>query len=557
MAPRRPSPPLSPSARGLAGGSAAALGLPALRLALGLALAYAATAWGTIELSRQPGHVATLWYANAMAAAVLLVRPWQQWPLLAAAVAVAITVANLLGGDSLGRALLFVSPNLAEVLLAAAAMRRAGLATSDLRRPRDLLLLLLLGAGLPPLVGATLGAATIALLGAAPFAQVWLPWFEGSAIGSVGMLPLASLVLRESPAALRQHLVDPRLWAATSLATGITLLVMAWLPFPFVVMALPLLGAAMVLEPVAVALVAFATSLAGAVAISVGLFVSPPVIDEVQQIFVYLAFAASLVPSQLLAAAMADMRDSHSRLAARERELARANQGLEQFVHMASHDLREPLNTIAQFGRLLEADHAQALPPPGQRYLQLVNAGAQRLRALLDDVLHFARAQRGVVDDPRPVPLDDVLHQVQAALHARIAHSAAQVRVDPLPAVQGQAQMLELLFQNLLSNALKFMPPGQVPQVQVTARRQGNQVGVTVQDNGIGMAASDLPKLFKPFQRLHLRREFEGTGLGLALAWQVAEAHGGRIEVQSTPGQGSRFTVWLPLALAEETPLLR
>lgn len=556
MAAPHPSTPADTDA-GRGDHAGAALGLPALRLALGLTLAYAGTAWATIEISRLPGHVATLWYANAMAAAMLLVRPWRQWPLLGVAVAVAITAANLLGGDSLGRALLFVPPNLAEVLLAAAAMRRAGLATSDLRRPRDMLLLLLLGAGLPPLVGATLGAATIALLGAAPFDQVWLPWFEGSAIGSVGMLPLASLVLRDSPTMLRQQMADPRLWAATSLATGITLLVMAWLPFPFVVMALPLLGAAMVLEPVAVALVAFATSLAGAVAISVGLFVSPPVIDDVQQIFVYLAFASSLVPAQLLAAAMADMRDSHARLATRERELGRANQGLEQFVHMASHDLREPVNTIAQFGRLLETDDAQALPPPARRYLQLVNLGAERLRALLDDVLHFARVQRGGVEDLRPVPLDEVLRHVQAALHARIARRSAQLQVGPLPVVRGQAQMLELLFQNLLSNAVKFVPPDRVPQVQVTARRRGDEVGVTVQDNGIGMAEADLPKLFKPFQRLHLRREYEGTGLGLALALQVAQAHGGRIEVASTPGAGSRFTVWLPLALGEETPLLR
>jgi signal transduction histidine kinase len=518
------------------------------RLALLLLLAYLATALATLWWARQPGHVATLWYANAVAAALLLRQPPRQWPLLVAAVALAVLLANLLAGDTLQLALSFVPANVLEVVLAAWGMHSAGLAGSRLRSPTALLQLLLFGALLPVLAGAAAGAGMLALQGVAPFGHVWLQWFEGSAIGAMGMLPLAWLVLREQPAELRRQLVDWRLLMLLPMAMAVALLALAHLPFPFVVMALPLLLAAMLLEPVAVALVAFLVSLTGAGAMAAGVFVPPPVTDEVEQAFVYVAFAASLMPAQLLAAAMADLRDSHDRLQARERELARANQGLEQFVRMASHDLREPLNTITQFGRLLEADHARTLPADAQRYLQLMSGGAERMRTLLDDVLHFARVQRGALDDPHPVALDAVLADVLEALDARVRRSGAQVTLRALPVVQGHPSMLHLLFQNLLSNAIKFVPPGQVPQVQVDARTADGWALVTVADQGIGIAAADLPKLFQPFQRLHLRRQYEGTGLGLAMARQIAQAHGGDVQVQSEPGHGSRFTVRLPLA---------
>lgn len=519
-----------------------------LRSALMLALAYTATALATLWWSRQPGHVATLWYANAVAAAFMLWQPRQHWPWLTAAVAVAVVATNLLAGDTLQVSLSFAPANVLEVVLAAWGMHRAGLAGSTLRSPQALLQLQLFGALLPVLAGATVGAATLAVQVGAPFGQVWLHWFEGAAIGSMGMLPLACLVLAESPAALRRHVVDWRVLMLSAVAVAVALLALTHLPFPFVVMSLPLLLAAMLLEPVAVALVAFLVSLTGAAAMAAGVFVPPPVTDEVEQAFVYVAFAASLLPAQLLAAAMADMRDSHAQLQARERELARANQGLEQFVRMASHDLREPLNTITQFGRLLEDDQTRNLPPDAQRYLQLMIGGAQRMRQLLDDVLHYARVQRGALDNPRPVPLDAVLAEVMAALEARVRRSGAQVTLQALPTVKGHPSMLHLLFQNLLSNAIKFVPAGRVPQVRVDAEVADGWALVSVTDQGIGIDAADQPKLFQPFQRLHLRRQYEGTGLGLALVRQVAQAHGGDVQLVSAPGAGSRFTVRLPLA---------
>ncbi len=524
-----------------------------LRAGLVLLAVYLLASLVSLPWWHPSSHVAALWYANAAAAALLLRRPLASWPLLALVLALAVLLVRLLAGDRLALALLLVPAHLTEVLLAAWALRSAGLARSTLRSPGAWLALLTRGALLAPLVGATLGTVTMALLapGALPFTQAWLRWFQGSAIGAVAMLPLACLVLGESPAALRRDLLSPRLLLLALLAVAVTLLALGGLPYPFVIMSLPLLLAAMVVELTALSMLVFLVSLTGAAAILSGIFVLPPGTDEVWLAFVYVAFAASLTPAQLLGAALADLRDSHARLQARERELARANDGLEQFVRMASHDLREPVNTITQFGHLLHDDHGRQLPAEARRYLALMNGGAERLRALLDDVLHFARVQRGVLDDVESVSLNEVLADVQAALAARIQRSGARIEVGPLPSVRGQASMLQLLFQNLLSNAIKFVPPGQVPQVRVSAEGGiGAQhwVRVTVADHGIGIAEADLGKLFQPFQRLHLRRDYEGTGLGLALAQRVAQAHGGEIEVQSAPGQGSHFIVTLPPA---------
>lgn len=518
------------------------------RLAIGLALVYAALALGTLLWARPSGQVATLWYANAVAVAVLARRRRREWPLLLAAVALAVAAVNRVVGDGWADAWRFVPPNLAELLVGALALRAAGLAHDDLQQPQRMLLLLLLGAVLPALAAAPLAALAIAGPGSETFVVVMLTWIEGSAVGALGMLPLACLVLRAPPALLRRLAADWRLWALSVLSLAVTLLSLATLPFPFVVLSLPLLLAAMVLPLPAVALLVFLASLAGTLAMAQGLPMQPLQPDALQQGLVFVAFAASLVPALLLAAAMADLRASHQQLVQRERELARANQGLEQFVRLASHDLREPLNTITQFGRLVQEDHGPALPEAARRYLGLMVDGAGRLRALLDDVLHFARVQRGSVQDAQPVALDDVLRDVQAALAARLDRSGVRLQVQPLPRVVGQASMLVLLFQNLLTNAIKFVPAGQVPEVTVSAEVGDGWARVTVADRGIGIAEADLGKLFEPFRRLHLPREYEGTGLGLALVRQIAQAHGGDVSVQSAPGAGSRFTVSLPLA---------
>jgi signal transduction histidine kinase len=272
----------------------------------------------------------------------------------------------------------------------------------------------------------------------------------------------------------------------------------------------------------------------------------PPDAAGASRVFVYLALIGTLLPAQVLSATLGALRRSHAELEQREAELSRVNESLEQFVRIAAHDLREPLNTVQQFSNLLYEDHGQTLPADGQAFLDLVRKGAARMRGLLDDMLHYTRLQQQEVGEAQPVVLDEVLAEVREALAAQLRNSGGSLKVEPLPVVTGHRALLSLLFQNLVSNALKFVPPGRAPAVRVFARRTARHQEIVVSDNGIGIEPDDAQKLFMPFARLNLRRHYEGTGLGLALCRQAAQAHGGDIMVHSRPGEGSDFVLRLP-----------
>jgi signal transduction histidine kinase len=516
-----------------------------------LALVYALAAGLSVAISRQSGSVATVWFANALVVGLLMHREPRTWAPRLAVVGLANLAVNMAWGDSLVSALAFLPGNLLEMALGAGLLRRWNLHRTGLRSPVLLLRLLLAGGVLPQMVGATLGAAVIASRGLAPFGTVWLAWFEGSVIGALSVLPLVVCAMRHRWPTLVQQVLVPHMGWLTPLALAVALLSLAHVPFPFIYLSIPLLVAAMLVEFLPLALLTLGVSLTVALVLGLGIMVPPPTTADWQQVYVYMAYAAALVPAQLLAAAVAELRDQHASLLRRSADLARANQGLEQFVRIASHDLREPLNTIVQFSGLIEQDHGEMLPADGQQYLGLVRRAAVRMRGLLDDMLHYTRLQRSNSDLVlAPVALDEVLDRVRQDLAARLRDRDALLTLEALPTVLGQPSLLELLFGNLLGNALKFVPPGRRPEVRLSARALGDQVVVVVQDNGIGIAPEDLGMLFKPFSRLQLRRDYEGTGLGLALAQQVAQGHGGRIEVSSVPGQGSRFSVWLKAAPA-------
>ena len=520
---------------------------PAWRACGLLALLCGAAAMMSLLLSQQPGSVATLWLANAVAMGFLATSSRRFWPAMLVSALAGNLVANLAFGFAPMVAAAFLPANGLEVLIGAVLLRRAGLARTGLRSPLAMLKLIALGALLPQLVGATFGAATMQAFGMGPFASLWRIWYEGSALGSISALALVIGWRVDRAELIRRDLLDWRVLALGLLAVGVTLLSLAHVPFPFVYIAIPLLFAAIVLELTGALMVVLVTSLVVALSLGTDVFVPPPTTAQWQQLFVYTAYAAALLPAQLLAAAVADMRDSHERLAAATAELKRANEGLEQFVRIASHDLREPLNTIVQFTGLIENDHGPQMPPEARSWLSLVGRAGSRMRLLLDDVLHYVRVQRAAEHPGHAVELDRVLQEVLQSLAGRIRESGASVAVGNLPVVRGHETLLALLFQNLLSNALKFMPPDRKPSARVTSFDQDGFAVVSVTDNGIGIESQDLSKLFQPFQRLHLRKHYDGTGLGLALVRQVATAHGGDVDIESRPGKGTRVTVRLPL----------
>jgi len=244
--------------------------------------------------------------------------------------------------------------------------------------------------------------------------------------------------------------------------------------------------------------------------------------------------------------------DSLNRKAA---ELARSNAELEQFAYVASHDLQEPLRKIQAFGDRLKVKCQAALPADGLDYLERMQSASARMQTLINDLLTFSR----VISTTRPfVPVDlgAVAREVLNDLEVRIEQTGATVEVGELPTVEADPLQMRQLLLNLVSNALKFQPPGQKPRVKIGGaitrqsfgREGADEIGeLTIHDNGIGFDEKYLEKMFVVFQRLHGRDRFAGTGVGLAVCRRITDRHSGTITAQSRPGEGASFIVRLPV----------
>lgn len=236
---------------------------------------------------------------------------------------------------------------------------------------------------------------------------------------------------------------------------------------------------------------------------------------------------------------VAERERAEEALAQRTVELQRSNDELQQFASVASHDLQEPLRTVASFARLLADRYRGKLDADADEFIGFIVDGTTRMQAMVQDLLIYARVssrgQKFIATDSHAV-LDSVLHDLQHA----ISESDATVTTDPLPTVLADEHQLRQLFQNLIGNALKYrgLEP---PRIHMSARRDSSQWVFSVQDNGIGIDPQHAERIFVIFQRLHTRSEYPGTGIGLAICKKIVERHGGRIWVESTPGKGSTF----------------
>ncbi|WP_295815738.1 ATP-binding protein [uncultured Deinococcus sp.] len=232
------------------------------------------------------------------------------------------------------------------------------------------------------------------------------------------------------------------------------------------------------------------------------------------------------------------------RVRERTAALERSNRELEQFAYVASHDLKEPLRTVSSFAQLLQGRHGAQLDERGRRYLTIVIDGAQRMFTLIEDVLAMARVSNAA--SPRTMDLGALLDDVTASLEPQAQDTGAQITADPLPSRSGDPTQFVQLFHNLLGNALKFRQPGVPPRIHVSARPIPGGYEFTVADNGIGIEAQYLQKVFTVFQRLHTRQAYPGNGIGLSVCQKIVESHGGRIWLESTPGEGTTVHFTLP-----------
>ncbi|KCZ72921.1 PAS domain S-box [Candidatus Methanoperedens nitroreducens] len=233
------------------------------------------------------------------------------------------------------------------------------------------------------------------------------------------------------------------------------------------------------------------------------------------------------------------------RVQERTAELARSNAELEQFAYIASHDLQEPLRMISGFTQLLSRRYKGKLDRSADEFIDYIVDGTTRMQRMIEDLLAYSRVgTRG-----RPFELtnlEDVFDQAVTNLKVAIEENKATVTHDPLPNVMGDATQIIQLFQNLISNGIKFRKE-EPPHVHVFARRKENEWVFSVKDNGIGIAPEFFEHLFQLFQRQYTRDEYPGTGIGLAICKKIVERHGGRIWAESEVGRGSTFYFTIPV----------
>lgn len=242
------------------------------------------------------------------------------------------------------------------------------------------------------------------------------------------------------------------------------------------------------------------------------------------------------------------------------RALQRSNENLQEFAYVASHDLQAPLRKIESFSSLLSQHLAERLDETSRDYLARITKSGARMSTLINDLLSYSRL--GTCQQAfSPISLNAVVGGVLETLSLEMEERQAQVQVDELPVVEGDSSQLNQLLQNLLSNALKFTPPGQAPQVHVAYRFlqisdlppaiEPHQAAtfyhqISVSDQGVGFDMKYVDRIFQVFHRLHGKNEFAGTGVGLAICQRVVENHGGAITASSKPGEGATFRMYLP-----------
>ena len=255
---------------------------------------------------------------------------------------------------------------------------------------------------------------------------------------------------------------------------------------------------------------------------------------------------------------ISELKRAENKLREFAAQLEWSNRELQEFSYVASHDLQEPLRKIQAFGDRLKTKHGDALNDEARDYLDRMQNAARRMQVLINDLLAFSRVTTKTVPFT-PIDLRALIQDVLTDLEVRVEQSGGRVEVGELPTIEADPLQMRMLFQNLISNALKFQRAGVAPQVSIqgellparetallSADEEGGVCRIIIEDNGIGFEEKYTERIFTVFQRLHSREEYEGTGIGLAICRKIIERHGGQITAQSVPGQGTKFIMMLP-----------
>lgn len=240
-----------------------------------------------------------------------------------------------------------------------------------------------------------------------------------------------------------------------------------------------------------------------------------------------------------------ELEEKQRKLQAANDALRRANADLEQFSYAAAHDLQEPLRMVTIYSQMLKRKYIGRLDAQADEYINYCVDGAARMETLVRDLLEYSRVTSPLEESRSCVNLNTVMEQILANLRLAIAESGSTVTCDDLPEVAAEGALMQQLFQNLISNAIKYRGDSP-PVIKVSAARRKQEWLFSVSDNGIGIPEQYRQVIFRLFKRLHTSNQYPGTGLGLAICQRIVERYGGKIWVESNNGQGSTFFFTLP-----------
>jgi signal transduction histidine kinase len=539
------------------------------------ALAAAYTLAGRLGLSLAFLHASAspVWPPTGIALAAFLMLGHGVWP----AIFVGAFVVNVTTAGSAAISLGIATGNTLEGLAGAWLVNRYAGGRDAFEQPQSIFKFAVLAGMLSTTVSATLGVASLRLGGlaeAADMGSIWLTWWLGDMAGALVVAPLLLLWGTKPPARWGgKRGIEVGLLRASVCLLGM-LVFGGWFParsktYPLEFLCVPLVvWAAFRFGRREAATAAFILS---AIAIWGTLQGFGPFVGETQNeslLLLQTYMAVTAITGISVAAVVSEARrrrnelrvlneELERRVAERTREveaanaeLSRSNVELERFAYTASHDLQEPLRMVASFTELLAQRYKGRLDAEADEFIGFAQEGAERMQALIEGLLAYSRVGSG----GRPLKRTDcnaVLRAAVSDLGASLEETGGSVTWDPLPEVQADPVLIRQLFQNLVSNALRFRSQA-APRVHVCAEREGDEWIFSVRDNGIGIAAEHAGRIFQMFQRLHPRSEYPGSGIGLAICKKIVERYGGRIWVEPAPQGGSVFRFALPGRRAAE-----
>ncbi len=238
---------------------------------------------------------------------------------------------------------------------------------------------------------------------------------------------------------------------------------------------------------------------------------------------------------------------SETELAQFSEELKRSNRDLEQFAYIASHDLQEPLRKVTAFSERLKAKYYDVIDETGKEYINRMSSAAERMQKMINDLLTFSRVSTKA-SPFSTVELDKIFENVLSDLELMIEKKKAKININgSFPIIEADENQLNQLFSNLISNAIKYQPSDNIPEIIIFHSLKDDNIEITIQDNGIGIDLQYKDLIFQPFQRLHGKGEYEGSGIGLAICKKIIDRHKGIIDIESEAGKGSKFIIKLPI----------